>query len=153
MKQTAHTQKPNNDHNKQTTTSSNSRPTNHGTTQDWCSRSVGKSGTLHEIAETGYQELQHIEMYPTKTIDNRESRVPQGFPTIPEQSTTSLTGHTSDYNSQPKPKSATTAITWSTRTKSKRIQKLVKPRHPPVNQTTSARKKIQTNYHYDSAAY
>ena len=146
------TLRPNNVHSQIITTASNNNPTNRGTTRSWYARSAEKSHILREIAETAYRELQPTETCHTETVYNGKPRVPQWFQTIPKQPSTSLPGHTGDWTAHPNwspQRLLRRRVQWWLRLE---FKNLLKPRQPPLKQTTSARNKQQTNNHYDSTA-
>ena len=154
MKQTAHTQKPNNGHNKRTTTASSSRPTNHGTTPSWFARSVEKVGHSARDCRNrvpGASAYKNVPYEKQSTTENREFR--RDFkqsqnnrqPAYQVSQVTEQTAQTEildncfdvydvEYNDE-----------FDSNSK-----KLVKPHHPPPNQTTSAYNKLRSNNYYDS---
>ena len=137
------TPRPNNVRNKQTTTANSSRPTNPSTTPSWYARSVGKSDTQHEIAETEYQQLRLIETYPTRNSRQQKIESFAGILHNPRTIDNQLTRSHRQPSSQPKLKSTTTGMTCSTMTNSNRIQKTcevssssTKPDYKCAQQTT-----------------
>ena len=100
MKQLAHTQKPNNDNNKQKQAATADRQTT-VQLQAGVPDLPENRALSTRLQKQGTRSFSISQCTLRETVDNREPRVPQGYQTVPEQSTTSLPGHTSDQTESP----------------------------------------------------